>query len=157
MSPPSRPGYFSGLDDPRQRAKVLYPLPEIMLLILWPTLSGTGNFVKARVWGLNKIRFLQGTLPFARGIPAHDTRYGVMNALDGDLFAAAFAALGSMAFAAWGRWPARGRTRHRRHLWQDFAARAWQRFGRRAPPAYGFGLGHASEAGAGSGGDGCEI
>ena len=26
--------YFSGVDDPRQAGKVLYPLPEIMLLVL---------------------------------------------------------------------------------------------------------------------------
>ena len=59
MSPPSLPDHFSGLDDPRQRAKVLYPLPEIMLLILGATLSGAGDFVKARVWGLNKLWFLR--------------------------------------------------------------------------------------------------
>ena len=92
MPPPSLPDRFSGLDDPRQRAKVLYPFAEIMLLIQCATLSGAGDFVKARVWGLNKLRFLRGIFPCARGIAAHDTRDDVMNALDGDLFAAAFAA-----------------------------------------------------------------
>ena len=92
MPPPSLLDHFSGLDDPRQRGKVLYPLPEIMLLILCATHSGAEDFVETPVWGLNKLPFLREILPFARGIPSHDTLNDVMNALDGDLFAAAFAA-----------------------------------------------------------------
>ena len=109
MSSPSLPDHFSALDDPRQRGKVLYPLPEIMLLILCATLSGAGDFVETRVWGLKKLRFLRRMLTFTRGTPAHDTLNDLMNALDGDLFAA--------AFTAWvhglDRRPARGLTRHR--------------------------------------------
>jgi len=90
MRHPSLLDHFSGLDDPRQRGKVLYPLPEIMLLILCATLSGAEDFVETRVWGLKKLRFLRGMLPFKRGIPSHDTLNDVINALDGDLFAAAF-------------------------------------------------------------------
>ena len=90
MRRPSLLDHFSGLDDPRQLGKVLYPLPEIMLLILCATLSGAEDFVETRVWGLKKLKFLRGMLPFKRGIPSHDTLNDVMNALDGDLFAAAF-------------------------------------------------------------------
>lgn len=90
MRHPSLLDHFSALDDPRQLGKVLYPLPEIMLLILCATLSGAEDFVETRVWGLKKLRFLRGLLPFKRGIPSHDTLNDVMNALDGDLFAAAF-------------------------------------------------------------------
>ena len=89
---PSLLDHFSGLDDPRQAGKVLYPLPEIMLLVLCATLSGAEDFVETRVWGLKKLKFLRGMLPFKRGIPSHDTLNDVMNALDGDLFAAAFTA-----------------------------------------------------------------
>jgi DDE_Tnp_1-associated len=32
--------HFAALPDPRQRAKVLYPLPEILLLVLAATLAG---------------------------------------------------------------------------------------------------------------------
>ena len=92
MPRPSLLDHFSGLDDPRQRGKVLYPLPEIMLLILCATLSGAEDFVETRLWGLKKLRFLRGILPFKRGIPLHDTLNDGMNALDGDLFAAAFTA-----------------------------------------------------------------
>ena len=90
MRHPSLLDHFSALDDPRQLGKVLYPLPEIMLLVLCATLAGAEDFVETRLWGLKKLRFLRGMLPFKRGIPSHDTLNDVMNALDGDLFAAAF-------------------------------------------------------------------
>ena len=32
--------HFAALEDPRQTAKVLYPLPEILLLLLSATLAG---------------------------------------------------------------------------------------------------------------------
>ena len=82
--------HFSALDDPRQRGKVVYPLPEIMLLVLCATLAGADDFVEIRLWGRKKLRFLRGLLPFAKGIPSHDTLNDVLNALDGDLFASLF-------------------------------------------------------------------
>jgi predicted transposase YbfD/YdcC len=35
--------HFSALDDPRQRGKVVYPLPEIMLVVLCATLAGADD------------------------------------------------------------------------------------------------------------------
>ena len=84
--------HFSSLEDPRQRGKVVYPLPEIMLLILCGTLAGAEDFVEIRGWGRQKLRFLRTILPFARGIPSHDTLNDVMNALPGGLFSEMFAA-----------------------------------------------------------------
>ena len=43
MFRPSLPGHFPALDDPRQRGKVVCPLPEIMLLVLCATLAGTAD------------------------------------------------------------------------------------------------------------------
>ena len=84
--------HFSGLKDPRQAGKVVYPLPEIMLLVLCGTLAGAEDFVEIRQWGRKKVRFLRKMLPFAGGIPSHDTLNDVMNALPGDLFCEVFAA-----------------------------------------------------------------
>ena len=42
MSRPSLPSHFSALDDPRQRRKVVYPVAEIMPLVLYVTLTGAG-------------------------------------------------------------------------------------------------------------------
>ena len=84
--------HFSALRDPRQPGKVVYPLPEIMLLVLCATLAGAEDFVEVRHWGRKKLPFLRDMLPYASGIPSHDTLNDVMNALDGDLFSEIFGA-----------------------------------------------------------------
>ena len=65
--------HFSALEDPRQAAKVVYPLPEIMLVVLCATIAAAEDFVEVRRWGCEKLAFLRTLLPFARGIPSHDT------------------------------------------------------------------------------------
>ena len=92
MTAPSLLDHFSALKDPRQAGKVLYPLPEIMLVVLCATLAGAEDFVEIGQWGDMKIDFLRRMLPFARGIPSHDTLNDVMNALPGDLFGQVFTA-----------------------------------------------------------------
>ena len=43
--------HFSALEDPRQSWKVVYPLPEIMLLVLCGTLAAAEDFAGAgRSW-----------------------------------------------------------------------------------------------------------
>src|SRR4051812_17425493 len=82
--------HFAVLADPRQSWKVVYPLPEVLLLVLCGTLAGAEDFVEIRRWGMVNQGFLQRFLPFAAGIPSHDTLNDLVNALDGDLFAACF-------------------------------------------------------------------
>jgi predicted transposase YbfD/YdcC len=82
--------HFSALHDPRQAWKVVYPLPEILLLILCGTIAGAETFVEIERWGEGKLEFLRRRRPFARGIPAHDTLNDVMNALPASLFAECF-------------------------------------------------------------------
>lgn len=82
--------HFSALSDPRQRWRVLYPLPEILLLVLCATLSGMEDFVEIRLWGEQRLDFLRRFLPYERGLPAHDTLNDVMNGLDADLFRTCF-------------------------------------------------------------------
>lgn len=84
--------HFSALEDPRQSWKVVYPLPEIMLLVLCATLASAEDFVEIRRWGREKLEFLRTMLPFRHGIPSHDTLNDVLNALDPGLFSACFAA-----------------------------------------------------------------
>jgi len=83
--------HFSALSDPRQRWRVLYPLPEILLLVLCATLSGMEDFVEIKLWGGQRLPFLRRFLPYARGIPAHDTLNDVINGLDAELFNICFA------------------------------------------------------------------
>ena len=82
--------HFSALTDPRQVWKVVYPLPEILLLVLGATLAGAGDFVEARWWGREQLPFLRRFLPFRHGIPSHDTLNDVVNALDPELFKTCF-------------------------------------------------------------------
>src|SRR5215468_3495075 len=88
---PSILDHFSALSDPRQRWRVLYPLPEILLLVLCATLSGMEDFVEIELWGEQRLDFLQRFLPYERGIPAHDTLNDVINGLDAELFKTCFA------------------------------------------------------------------
>lgn len=84
--------HFSALADPRQRWRVLYPLEEILLLVLCATLSGMEDFVEIRLWGQLRLEFLRRFLPYEHGIPAHDTLNDVINALDPALFKDCFTA-----------------------------------------------------------------
>ena len=83
--------HFSALSDPREGWRVMYPLPEILLLVLCATLCGMDDFVETKLWGEQRLGFLRRFLPYERGIPAHDTLNDVINALDPELFKACFA------------------------------------------------------------------
>ena len=83
-------GHFSKLEDPRQSAKVVFPLPEIMLLVLAATIAGADDLVEVHEWGLEHLDFLRSCLPFRDDIPSHDTLADVLNALDQELFKTCF-------------------------------------------------------------------
>ncbi len=44
-------GHFTALQDPWQTDKVLYPLPELLLLLLCGTVAGADDFVELALWG----------------------------------------------------------------------------------------------------------
>jgi predicted transposase YbfD/YdcC len=92
MSGMSSLEHFSALEDPRQSWKVVYPLPEVLLLVLGATLGGAEDFVEVVRWGRSKLEFLRRFLAYERGVPSHDTLCDVVSALDPELFRAAFAA-----------------------------------------------------------------
>lgn len=82
--------HFSALKDPRQTWRVVYPLQEILLLVLCASLCGMEDFVEIRMWGELRLDFLRRFYPYERGLPAHDTLNDVLNALDPKLFQACF-------------------------------------------------------------------
>ncbi|MBN8927450.1 MAG: ISAs1 family transposase [Rhodospirillales bacterium] len=92
MSGPSLIEHFGALQDPRQSWKVLFPLPEILLIVLCGTLAGAEDFVEISRWAQMNQAFLRRLLPYEGGIPSHDTLNDVMNAIDGTLFAQCFTA-----------------------------------------------------------------
>ena len=93
VSGPSRPPlleHFAGLVDPRQSAKVMFPLEEIVLLVVCATLAGADDNVEVGDWGRLHLDFLRGFLPFRDDIPSHDTLCDVLNAIDPEVFARCF-------------------------------------------------------------------
>ncbi len=89
---PSLIGHFSALEDPRQSWKVVYPLPEVLLVVLCGTLAGAEDFVEIRQWAAVHLDFLRRLLPFEAGLPSHDTLNDVVNAINGTLFSECFTA-----------------------------------------------------------------
>lgn len=69
---------------------MVYPLPEILLIVLCGTMAGAEDFVEVARWANRKLAFLRRLLPFARGIPSHDTLNDVINGLPADLFSDCF-------------------------------------------------------------------
>lgn len=84
--------HFAALKDPRQRAKVVYPLPEILLLALCATIVGAEDFVEITHWGEIHMDFLRRFLPYKDGIPSHDALNDLINALNPKLFSDCFVA-----------------------------------------------------------------
>lgn len=82
--------HFSALEDPRQSWKTVYPLREVLLVVLSGVMAGADDFVEIACWAERKLAFLRRFLPFENGIPSHDTLNDVMNALPNDLFAECF-------------------------------------------------------------------
>jgi predicted transposase YbfD/YdcC len=84
---------FEALEDHRQRAKVLYPLDEILLLVLLGVLAGCESWVEIAKFGEKKLDLLRRFRPYLDGTPSHDQL--------GDIFAALDAAQFQSCFIAW--------------------------------------------------------
>ena len=82
--------HFSSLKDPRRSVKVLYPLEEIVLLLVCATIAGGDDLVELRAWGMEHPAFLRGYLPYRDDVPSHDTLGEVLAAVDAELFKACF-------------------------------------------------------------------
>ena len=87
--------YFESLPDPRQRAKVMYPLPEVLLLCLLAVLAGAETVTDIARFGDAKLALLRRFRPFAEGTPAHDHLGDILAALDAEGFQRCFAAWAS--------------------------------------------------------------
>jgi predicted transposase YbfD/YdcC len=82
--------HFSEVCDSRQEVKVIYPLPEILLLTLCAVLSGADDWTAISIYGTKKLAFLRRFLPFADGTPSHDQLGNIFAALDAEAFQACF-------------------------------------------------------------------
>lgn len=82
--------HFEALKDPRQLIKVIYPLNEILLLVLCAVISGEDTWQDIAFYGEEKLDFLRTLLPFKRGVPSHDTLGEVFSNLEPKSFQSCF-------------------------------------------------------------------
>ena len=58
--------FFTTVEDPRQRGKVVYRLDEILLIALAGCLAGADNMVEMAGWARLNLASLRSIRPFAR-------------------------------------------------------------------------------------------
>jgi hypothetical protein len=84
--------YFKDLLDVRQRRKVMYPLPEVLLLCLLAVLAGAETIADIARFGGKKLDVLRRFRPFAEGTTSHDHPGDILATLDAEQFQRCFVA-----------------------------------------------------------------
>jgi len=84
--------HFSGLKDPRIKRKKLYPLMEILFVVLCGTICGAESWRDFVLFGKEKNDFLKKYFPYANGIPSKDTLARLFAVLDPESFKKCFIA-----------------------------------------------------------------
>ncbi len=78
--------HFSKLKDPRINRKKLYPLMEILFVILCGTICGAESWRDFVIFGKEKLDFLTRYFPFENGIPSKNTFARVMASMNTEAF-----------------------------------------------------------------------
>ena len=76
---------FEDLADPRQRGKVLYPLDELLLLVLLGVIAGCESWVEIARYGEKKLALQRRFRPFKDETPSHDQLAAVKSRRSGAL------------------------------------------------------------------------
>jgi predicted transposase YbfD/YdcC len=84
--------YFRDLPDGRQRAKVKYPLDEVLLLCLLAVIAGAEAITDIARFGEKKLDLLRRFRPFREGTPSHDHLGDILATLDPEAFQCCFVA-----------------------------------------------------------------
>lgn len=95
MSKSKKPAFlyhFDALEDPRIDRKKLYPLPEILLIVLCASICGAQSWRDFVTFGEEKLDYLRRFLPFKNGIPSKNTFARVLSSLDPKVFKQCFIA-----------------------------------------------------------------
>ena len=82
--------HFQAVEDPRQVGKILYPLDEILLLVLCGMISGADGWMSIALYGQKKLELLRRFLPFENGTPSHDQLGILFSRLDMEVFQSCF-------------------------------------------------------------------
>jgi len=82
--------HFAEITDTRQSCKVMYPLQEVLLLVVCGTICACDDYDDIVLWGETHLDFLRRLSPFHWGLPCADWLRVVMNRIDPALFSACF-------------------------------------------------------------------
>ncbi len=82
--------FFSELHDPRQSAKISYPLFDILFLTVCAVIGGCEGWEDIEDFGQAHSRWFQDKGLFPNGLPVHDTIARVMSSLAPEQFQACF-------------------------------------------------------------------
>jgi predicted transposase YbfD/YdcC len=84
--------HFAVIGDPRQPWKVMYPLREVILLVVCATIADCDDYDEIALWGETHLGFLRGLSEFHFGVPCEDWLRDLMNRIDPNLFRGCFEA-----------------------------------------------------------------
>ena len=108
--------HFATIEDDRPQWRVMYPLQEVLFLVVCASICSCDDYEDIVDWGEARLDFLRRYLDFHWGIPCADWLRTLMNRVDPELFSACF-----MAWVA-ACWPDRaelvaidGKTSRRSH------------------------------------------
>jgi predicted transposase YbfD/YdcC len=82
--------HFSKLDDGREPWRVLYPLREVLLLVVCATIASCDDFDDIVAWGKHHLAFLRRFSEFHHGIPCERWLRALVNRVDPLLFGCCF-------------------------------------------------------------------
>lgn len=82
--------HLGAVGDPREPAKVKYPLSEVLFLVTCATIAGCDDYDEITDWGEHHLEFLRGYSEYYFGIPKDDWLRVVLNRIDPRLFEACF-------------------------------------------------------------------
>jgi predicted transposase YbfD/YdcC len=82
--------HFAKIKDARQGWKVLFPLREVLFLVVCGTIAGCDDYEDIVDWGEAHLAFLRGFAEFHFGIPCADWLRCIMNRIDPKLFSDCF-------------------------------------------------------------------
>ncbi|MGH6946673.1 MAG: ISAs1 family transposase [Kiloniellales bacterium] len=84
--------HFGAVGDPREAAKVKYPLREVLFLVTCATIAGCDDYDEIADWGDHHLDFLRRYSEYFFGTPQEDWLRVVLNRIDPALFEACFTA-----------------------------------------------------------------
>lgn len=82
--------HFSEIGDEREPWRVLYPLSEVLLLVVCATICSCDDFDDVAAWGRLNLDFLRRFAPFHHGIPCERWLRILVNRIDPVLFGRCF-------------------------------------------------------------------